>query len=149
VVRLPKKYMKYNLKNYKKTRGFKILTFLSIVSFVIFLLVHFIDNLTFQIVCAFGFFSFFGVSIIKLFVEDNKDKLLSWIFKNPKKPKKIFEFGFFVFLFLASYFVSFAASYRGNYDYFNLLLYLFFMSFFFSVSFAFGYYHYIERLDIK
>jgi len=93
--------------------------------------------------------SFSSALIIFLILEFLRLKMtaLLLLMKYKRKPR-IFEFGFFFFSFLATFFTIFSAGVYNNPEEFlnNLQNTWYFMSSY-GVAFACGWYHYILRLD--
>lgn len=140
--------MRNHIKKWIYTRVGRLTIVFGIIALIsVSLIEYFKGDIIAQIYVSFFYFSgastFFGFLIIEIF----RKRLAAWLNKFKKTPK-IFEFGFFVFLFVATYFVTFAAAYLGN----PQKLFSFIQSHWLWVSafgFAFvcGFYHFVERLD--
>lgn len=141
-------------KKYIDTAGWswKIIFLLLVIDFILgFLLFIFINDI--DIVSKIYLFmliiSISSTLIVFLIIEFLRLKLtmLLFLMKYKRKPR-VFEFGFFFFSFLATFFTIFAAGLYNNpdkfYDYLQNNWY--FMSLY-GVGFACGWYHYILRLD--
>ena len=78
-----------------------------------------------------------------------KDNLIKFIKpKDSNKTPKIFEFGFFFFLFIATLVACFAAAgYYISDVGSEVLRNLWYFTMFYGFAFSCGYYHYIRRLD--
>lgn len=94
-------------------------------------------------------YSISSAIIFMIIIEIFKVKLLTVLklLTFEKKPR-IFEFGFFFFSFLATFFTIFASGLYSNPE--NFLSYIeetwYFMTFY-GIAFASGWYHYILRID--
>jgi len=78
-----------------------------------------------------------------------KDSLIRYIKPaDTKKTPRIFEFGFFFFLFVATLVACFAAvGYYISDVGFKVLLNYWYFTVFYGIAISCGYYHYIRRLD--
>jgi hypothetical protein len=93
--------------------------------------------------------SFSSALFILLIVEFLRLKITVLLFlMNYKRKPRIFEFGFFFFSFLATFFTIFAAGIYNNPEkFFDFLQNTWYFMSFYGVAFACGWYHYILRLD--
>jgi hypothetical protein len=86
-----------------------------------------------------------------LIIESIRRRIIKWLKKHDNTPK-VFEFLFFLFLFLATLFATFMAMYGGSVstheNVITFLQYNWLWMSSYGLAIVFGIYHYIERLDI-
>lgn len=89
--------------------------------------------------------SFIWLIVGKIIVE-NKQKIIKKL--NEKKPgSKPFEYLFFIFLFIATYYVTIIASYiNDDFDLINFLIHFSMISIFYTGSIICGWLHYVETI---
>ena len=121
---------------------------IALIGVIIFLLIR--NRISTEILLIFiGFLSGIFFIVIVETLLPYEDSLIKYIKPTgSKKTPRIFEFGFFFFLFLATIFAGFAAAgYYISDVGFQVLLNFWYFTVFYGFAFSCGYYHYIRRLD--
>lgn len=140
---------KINIKDLKtKIKTWKIHLIFFIFVFIWFLLAYFVftdpvDQWFLLLLYIIFLPSFIWLIVGKIIVE-NKQKIIKKL--NEKKPgSKPFEYLFFIFLFIATYYVTIISSYiNDDFDLINFLIHFSMISIFYTGSIICGWLHYIE-----
>ena len=135
------------LNNYLKSRMGKS-QIIALIALILFFLIR--NRITTESLLLYiGFLAGLFIIVLVESLLPFKDSLLKIIRPaDSNKTPRIFEFGFFFFLFLATIVSGFAAAeYYTSDASFQVLLNFWYFTVFYGFGFGCGYYHYIRRID--